>query len=308
MYLKTKWFGVFLYNDKIIEKKLFPKDADEIAKRLYKIQNNEILEEEKEFEKFKPIVDETRLKKIGKIGKVKKLEIKGKDYGYSMELLKEATIKVAEWKIEKEKKKRENRISQAVNALDEIIKVENIVNERLADWYSFFGKFNEKEVASFSLKGDEIDKMEEEAIKNLATISSQLKKTREGLEKYIEKAMEKIAPNITKIIGYKIASRLLTAAGSLEKLAMMPAGTIQLLGAERALFRHLKDGSKPPKHGFLFLHEMVRKTPREKRGRIARLLATKIAIAAKADAFTHNFIADKLIKEIERRYEEIMKE
>jgi len=74
------------------------------------------------------------------------------------------------------------------------------------------------------------------------------------------------------------------------------------------LFRHLKDGSKPPKHGYLFMHELVRKAPKNKRGKVARLLATKIAIAAKADAFTHNYIAEELIKEVERRYNEIMKE
>lgn len=310
MYLKTKWFGTFLYNDeKIIDKKLFPKDENEIASRLYKIQNGMILDEEMEFKKFNPIVDEERLRKVGKFGKVKKLDISGMEYGYSINLLQNACIKVAIKKIEEEESKRENRISQAVNALDEIIKIENIIMERLTDWYGFFGKFrNEEDILKFKLEENELNKLEEKAIKKLAEISINLKDAREELEKYIEKAMKEIAPNLTKIVGYKIASRMLMAAGGVKKLAMMPSGTIQLLGAEKALFRHLKDGSLPPKHGYLFLHEMVRATPKNKRGKIARLLATKIAMAAKADAFTHADIADKLIEEIKRRYEEIMRE
>ncbi|KAA0002356.1 MAG: NOP58 family protein [Thermoplasmata archaeon] len=310
MYLKTRWFGVFLYDDeKIIEANLFPKDANEIFLRLYKIQNGELLDEEKEFKKYEPVVDEKRLRQIGKIGKVKDIELKAVDYGYPLALLKDACIKLAEKKIKEKEEKRENRISQAINALDEIIKIENIVGERLSDWYGFFGEYeSEKDVLNLKINGEEIDRMEEETIKKLAEILSNLREARKKLEKYIEKAMEEIAPNVTGVVGYKIAARLLMAAGSIAKLASMPAGTIQLLGAEKALFRHLKDGSNPPKHGYIFMHELVRKAPKGKRGKIARLLATKISIAAKADAFTHNNIVDALVKEVEKRYDEIMRE
>ncbi len=306
MYLKTRWFGVFLYDDeKIIDKRLFPKNVEEISERLYKIQKGEVLQEEKEFKKFEPIVDEKRLLQIGKFGQYRRKKINASDYGYSIDLLKEACITVAERKIKEEEEKRENRISQAINALDEIIKIENIINERLTDWLGFF---NCEDAAKLKIGDGKLNELEEENIKKLAEISSSLKDARKKLEKYIEKTMEEIAPNVTRIIGYKIAARLLLAAGGIAKLATMPAGTIQLLGAEKALFRHLKDGSKPPKHGYLFMHELVRKAPKNKRGKVARLLATKIAIAAKADAFTHNYIAEELIKEVERRYNEIMKE
>ena len=116
-----------------------------------------------------------------------------------------------------------------------------------------------------------------------------------------------MAPNVCKIIGPNIGARLIAYAGGIEKLATMPAGTIQVLGAEKALFKHIKDGTPPPKHGVIFQHEMINKAPKNKRGKIARLLATKLAIAAKADAFTKNYIADELKKEIEERYREIMK-
>lgn len=308
MYLATKWFGVFLYDNEIIDKILFPKDANEIAERIYKIQNGILLEEENRFKKYEPIVGEKRLSKIGKFGKIKKLKIMGKEYGYSISLLKEACIKAAIKKIREEEGKRERRISEAVNALDDLIKVENILRERLRDWYGFFNEFESiEDILKFDLDGNEINRLESNSIKKLAEIVVSIEKSKENLEEYIEKAMQTIAPNLTKIVGYKISARLVAIAGGLDRLAVMPSGTIQLLGAEKALFRHLKSGSPPPKHGVIFMHEMVNKAPRKKRGRIARLLATKIAIAAKADAFTHNYIADDLDKEIKRKYEEIMK-
>jgi len=86
----------------------------------------------------------------------------------------------------------------------------------------------------------------------------------------------------------------------------MPAGTIQMLGAEKALFRHMREGTLPPKHGIIFQHEMVNKAPKNKRGKIARLLANKISITSKADAFTKNFIADQIKRELDERYKEII--
>ena len=101
-------------------------------------------------------------------------------------------------------------------------------------------------------------------------------------------------PNITYLIDYKVAAEVLGKAGSLNKLAMMPAGTIQLLGAEKALFKHIKFGSKPPKYGAIFKLQQVGGAARYDRGRIARAYGAKLAIAARADGISKNFIADKL--------------
>lgn len=313
-FLKTKWFGVFVYDKEIIDKKLFPKNADEIAKRLYKIQKGEVLEEEEVFKHYDLIVDENRLKRIGKVGKIKELKVKAEDFGYSKELLLKACIKLATKKIEEEQKERTKRISEAVDALDDIIKITNMVLERLRDWYSYFsfeeiedGKELAEEILKMKIGNGELDKLEEKSIKSMANLLLLLYKTREEIEKYIRKVMEEMAPNVCKIIGSNIGARLIAYAGGIEKLATMPAGTIQVLGAEKALFKHIKDGTPPPKHGIIFQHEMINKAPKNKRGKIARLLATKLAIAAKADAFTKNYIADELKKEIEERYREIMK-
>jgi len=85
----------------------------------------------------------------------------------------------------------------------------------------------------------------------------------------------------------------------------MPASTIQVLGAEKALFRSLKTGSRPPKHGIIFQHPYLHDAKKWQRGKIARAMAGKIAIAARADLFGGRFIGDELRAELEKRVEEI---
>jgi nucleolar protein 56 len=88
---------------------------------------------------------------------------------------------------------------------------------------------------------------------------------------------------------------------------MLPASTIQILGAEKALFRYKKEGGKPPKHGVIFQHPLLNRAPRDQRGRIARLLASKITIAIKADVFTKRDIADELNAQLEQQLQIIRK-
>ena len=97
--------------------------------------------------------------------------------------------------------------------------------------------------------------------------------------------MELVAPNISAILGSAVGARILAKAGSLKKLATMPASTIQVLGAEKALFRALKTGAQPPKHGLLFQHQLVHASPKWQRGKIARAVAAKAAIAARVDVY-----------------------
>jgi nucleolar protein 56 len=104
------------------------------------------------------------------------------------------------------------------------------------------------------------------------------------LREVLETAMEEVAPNITVLAGPLVGARLLSLAGSLDRLARMPSSTIQLLGAEKALFLHIKEGAPAPKHGVIFQHPSVHSSPPWLRGRVARALAGKIAIAARGDA------------------------
>src|SRR2546422_1027488 len=128
---------------------------------------------------------------------------------------------------------------------------------------------------------------------------------RRAVEAYVERSIRELAPNVSELAGPIIAARLVTLAGGVDDLARAPAGTVQLLGAERALFRHLRTGSRPPKHGVLFQHPWVHGAPPWQRGAIARAFAAKISVAARADAYTKRKIAPDLLKKLEIGIEEI---
>ncbi|UCH02286.1 MAG: hypothetical protein JSV20_00335 [Candidatus Bathyarchaeota archaeon] len=117
--------------------------------------------------------------------------------------------------------------------------------------------------------------------------------------------MKEIAPNIQNLVGTTLGARLIVLAGGLDNLARKPASTIQVLGAEKALFRSIRTGTKPPKHGIIFQHKAVHQSPRWQRGKIARVLASKIAIAARFDAYNGTYKGNKLKDDFERRLQEI---
>ncbi|MEM2119404.1 MAG: C/D box methylation guide ribonucleoprotein complex aNOP56 subunit, partial [Candidatus Bathyarchaeia archaeon] len=112
-------------------------------------------------------------------------------------------------------------------------------------------------------------------------------------------------PNTKFLVGPLLAARLIAISGGLKNLAARPASTIQVLGAEKALFRSLKTGTRPPKHGIIFQHATLHDAKRWQRGKIARALAGKLAIAVRADAFGKRDIRDQLKADLEQRLEEI---
>ncbi|MFH1638532.1 MAG: hypothetical protein ABIB71_08960 [Candidatus Woesearchaeota archaeon] len=107
-------------------------------------------------------------------------------------------------------------------------------------------------------------------------------------EQQINSILKKISHRLLESAGPIISARLIRNAGSLKKLSSMPSSKIQLLGAEKALFTHLKTGSKAPKHGIIFNHFSIKES--ENKGKAARKLASKIAIAARVDYFKKNKI------------------
>ncbi|MFQ6065323.1 MAG: C/D box methylation guide ribonucleoprotein complex aNOP56 subunit [Candidatus Bathyarchaeia archaeon] len=128
---------------------------------------------------------------------------------------------------------------------------------------------------------------------------------RKSLEKYVESVMEEVAPNINVIAGPLLGARLIALAGGLRNLAKMPASTVQVLGAEKALFRALRTGTRPPKHGLIFQHNLIHEAKPWQRGKVARGLAGKISIAARVDAFGGMYKGDELKANLEGRIEEI---
>ncbi len=200
-------------------------------------------------------------------------------------------------------------IVQAVDLWDSITKSLNLIFERLVE---FYGLYNPEKVYKIDLEDFiKIKDLKERAkdsmgydfeidiIEENFELLKQLYKEKESIEKYIEKLMNEVAPNLAKLATPMIGAKLINMAGSLKHLAELPASTIQVLGAEKALFRHLRTGAKPPKYGVILAHPLVQKA--KDKGKMARMLAAKIAIAVKVDYFGGEFIADKLLAELEAR-------
>jgi nucleolar protein 56 len=117
------------------------------------------------------------------------------------------------------------------------------------------------------------------------------------LEKYVQDTVRQLMPNFSQLIDPLLAARFLASAGSMERLARMPASTIQLLGAEKSLFRHLKEQGKSPKFGIIFIDSHIQNAPEEKRGKIARILSSKLMLAARIDFYSGRDDSEKLKKE-----------
>lgn len=253
-------------------------------------------------------------------------------------------INLARKKVRKAAEKRDLFIAQAISALDDINKTLNLFASRVREWYGLhfpelddlledhedYAKVVSKiggrdsiakealmklgiksdlatkvvDAAGASMGADLTD-FDLSAIRLLSDSTLELFEIRRRLEKYIDEAMMEVAPNIRGLVGPLLGARLIALAGGLHKLATLPASTIQVLGAEKALFRALRTGGKPPKHGVLFQYPLIHKSPKWQRGKIARALAAKLAIAARIDAFTGEYKADELREQLEKRIEEI---
>src|SRR5579875_2562372 len=155
-------------------------------------------------------------------------------------------------------------------------------------------------------RGGELAEEDLEPLKELAEGALALAKLRDRIMRHVEKNMKRVAPNVTAIAGAAIGARLIARAGGMERLARLPSSTIQVLGAEKALFRALKSGGRPPKHGIIFQHNLIHSAQPWQRGKVARALASKIALAARVDFFRGE-IDEELAKQTQVKVEEIKK-
>lgn len=258
--------------------------------------------------------------------------------------LREVSIEITRSKVKEVAEKRDLFVAQAIRALDDVNKTINLFASRVREWYGLhFPELDElvedhenylrivskigdrrnitpdalKELgleenlskkiisAASSGMGADLTEFDLGAIRLISDAGLQLYSIRRSLEKYIDEAMYEVAPNIRGLVGPLLGARLIALAGGLSKLATLPASTIQVLGAEKALFRALRYGAKPPKHGIIFQHSLIHKSPKWQRGKIARALAAKLVIAARIDAFTGEYRADEIREDLEKRVNEI---
>ncbi len=153
--------------------------------------------------------------------------------------------------------------------------------------------------ASKQSKGGSMDAHALKALQSTAKLGLGMKLEQQSLNGFVEMQMKELAPNFSELATPMIAAQLLAKAGSLKRLAEMPGSTIQVLGAEEALFSHLKTHSRPPKHGYIFNHPFVKNLPRHVRGRMARTLAGKLAICARVDVFGKSRVVDQFKSKLE---------
>jgi nucleolar protein 56 len=254
------------------------------------------------------------------------------------------SLELAKLRIKGASEKRDLIIAQAIQTLDDLDRTVNLFMGRLREWYGVYfpemdrliekhetyarlvmklgdranytfetvqaeGIPNERSEllakTAQSSMGAEISEPDLQQIQTLSKDVLTLYELRKNMENYVDHTMEELAPNIRAVAGALLGARLIAIAGSLQNLAMRPASTIQVLGAEKALFRSLKTGARPPKHGLIFQHTLLHDAKRWQRGKIARVIAGKLSIAARADAFGGNYIGDRLKEEINKRLDEI---
>lgn len=232
---------------------------------------------------------------------------------------------------------RDQVLIQAVNSLDDIDEAVNRLVERLREWYSLHFPELDNLVASHETYvglvtgvgdrkgfanppsgldpgfGERISQASKDSlgveftgddlksVKDYAEPIVRLYEVKEGIEGYVGDLMSEVAPNLSVLAGPLLGARLISHAHSLKRLATLPAGTIQILGAEDAFFRFLKTGKKPPKHGIIFQYPAIRGAKRGIRGKLARTFAAKVAIAARADAYKGSKVGEKLKKDFEKR-------
>ena len=209
----------------------------------------------------------------------------------------------------------DNLIMQAIANINELDKISNTMSKRLREWYSLYypelseeiedhekyvGLVLEQERTKESF-GADLSEPDLEEMKLLAGRITSLYALRKQHEIYLEKIMTKYCPNLLELAGTTIAAGLIELGKGLKHLALLPASTVQLLGAEKALFRHLKTGSRSPKHGIIINHPLIQKAPRDKRGKAARMLADKLSLCARLDFFKGEFKALDYRIELERK-------
>ncbi|MFB6135818.1 MAG: NOP5/NOP56 family protein [Halobacteriaceae archaeon] len=180
----------------------------------------------------------------------------------------------------------DRQLVHAVRAMDDAARTANELAERVAEWGGDLYEDSEGGVEyARRLAEREATAPAERRATSLARRVADLADESESLRSFVERQAPEVAPNLAALAGPVLAARLVALAGGLEDLAKMPSGTVQVLGAEDALFAHLRGNAPSPKHGVIYTHEYVRGTAPEDRGSAARALAGKLAIAARVDHY-----------------------
>ena len=343
----VKGFFAFDSENELISKKLFPDDeiisrlAEINDKQIVK-EEKEIIEEvsmeydEILIESNKRLSDYDNPKVVIRTPNQAGEYLRGNYAEFELDEAEIAKIyqNLAIYKIKKESSSEDKHLIQAVNSIDEIDESISKLIERIREWYALYFpemdviKNNETyiKLISENKSKDEIVKAKPDAfpddiidldedinpedleiMNNYAKSIHELQKSRKNIENYIDHKMESIAPNLRLLVGPTLGAKLISHAGGIKRLALYPSSTVQIMGAEKALFRHLKSGDRPPKYGLIYQHPQVRGAKWWNRGKIARMLAGRISLAVRRDVFTKTF-DENVFEEFKAQVEKIEKD
>lgn len=219
--------------------------------------------------------------------------------------LQEAAIAAAREAVASREGADDQQVIHAIRAIDDLDRVTNELAERVGEWARTTSlPAAHTPEAVVDLLTEEASTPMEEEILALAEEIEDLGERRTDLVTTVERVMHDIAPNLTALAGPLLGARLIALAGGLEEMAKMPSSTVQVLGAEDALFAHLRGDAPSPKHGIIFTHSHVRDTHPSERGSAARALAGKLSIAARIDHYAGDR-RPSLERELNERIERI---
>jgi len=202
-------------------------------------------------------------------------------------LLQEATLTTTRAAVADRERADDKQLLHAVRAMDDATRTANELAERLGEWAGtlFDDAASGVDAARAVADREPADPLEARVV-SLAERIDDLASEADDLRTFIEREAPAVAPNLSEMAGPVLAARLIALAGGLEPLAKKPSGTVQVLGAEDALFAHLAGRGSSPKHGVIYTHEYVSGTRPEDRGSAARAFAGKLSIAARVDHYS----------------------
>jgi nucleolar protein 56 len=241
-------------------------------------------------------------------------------------LLQAASLKLAERGVAASAADPDTRLEHLIRATEEMRTAHNTLESRIVEWAglflpsldldqnriqiaaTIFSSSNLSETAErLNVTPAEVEVGEKEwsGIHSLATSIVNLTDVVERMEESVRELSNVHLPSLSLLLGPLLAAKLCTSARGRKRLASLPASTIQVLGAEKAFFMHIRQGTPPPKHGHIFQHSWICRSPKWTRGSIARMLASKAAIAIRVDHFGGEPWTSKQVSEVEKKVGEI---
>ena len=287
--------------------------AADLARKIAGLNNVELNESD-------PAINRYRSRLSGMLVRLQLIESKD-DYE---KLVRDVSLELAKTAIGEAATRRDLFAVQTVRTIEDLDKVLNLLAGRIREWYGLHfpeldrlmekhdsyirlvqnlgtrDNFTEQALIDQGIPAERAQRIAEAAqksagaelpesdltwLKEVCSNVLQEYKLREKAEGYTDKVLAEVAPNMSAIIGPVLSAKIISIVGGLEGVAKLPASTLQVLGAEKALFRTIQTGARPPKHGIIFQFAPIHTSPRWLRGKIARAVAGKLAIAARMDAY-----------------------